>query len=117
LEVGLEDRLQEARERPLDHAVADRRDREDSDLAAALLRDLFPPAPQGPIRAGDQFVPELLEERFDAAGSMAANVTPSIPGAPLFAFAAAYAVRSVSRLPTWTYSPQKRQDGSAFALA
>ena len=48
---------------------------------------------------------------------MAANVTPSIPGAPLFAFAAAYAVRSVSGLPTWTYSPQKRQDGSAFALA
>ena len=34
--------------------------------------------------------------------SMAANVTPSMPGAPLLAFAAAYAVRSVSSLPTWT---------------
>jgi hypothetical protein len=33
---------------------------------------------------------------------MTSNVTPSMPGAPLFAFAAAYAVRSVSSLPTWT---------------
>jgi hypothetical protein len=48
---------------------------------------------------------------------MAANVPPSIPGAPWFAFVAAYAVRSVSSLHTWTYSPQNRQDGSAFALA
>jgi hypothetical protein len=48
---------------------------------------------------------------------MASNVTPSIPGAPWFAFAAAYAVRRVSSVPTWTYSPQNRQAGSAFALA
>src|SRR4030067_2906422 len=68
LEVGLEDGPQEEFERTLDHAVANGRDREDSDLAAALLRDLFPPTPPGPIRAGDQFVPELLEELFDAAG-------------------------------------------------
>jgi hypothetical protein len=47
---------------------------------------------------------------------MASNVTPSIPGAPLFFLASAYASRSVSILQTWTYSPQKRQDGSAFAL-
>src|SRR5207248_1213948 len=48
--------------------------------------------------------------------SMASNVTPSIPGAPLFLFAIRYASQSVSILQTWTYSPQKRQVGSAFAL-
>jgi hypothetical protein len=47
---------------------------------------------------------------------MASNVTPSTPGAPLFFLASAYASRSVSILQTWTYKPQKRQDGSAFAL-
>src|SRR6201995_2310224 len=47
---------------------------------------------------------------------MASNVTPSIPGAPSFCWAIGYAARRVSILQTWTYSPQKRQDGSAFAL-
>src|SRR6516162_2822753 len=44
---------------------------------------------------------------------MASNVTPSIPGAPSFCLAIAYAVRRVSILQTWTYSPQKRQDGGS----
>src|SRR5712691_3102362 len=48
--------------------------------------------------------------------SMASNVTPSIPGAPSLLLAIRYASRSVSILQTWTYSPQKRQVGSAFAL-
>src|SRR5438105_14629223 len=47
---------------------------------------------------------------------MASNVTPSIPGAPSFCLAIAYAARRVSILQTWTYKAQKRQDGSAFAL-
>src|SRR5262249_55770163 len=47
---------------------------------------------------------------------MASNETPSMPAAPLFALAMSYAARSVSILHTWTYSPQKRQEGSAFAL-
>src|SRR5262245_7161017 len=47
---------------------------------------------------------------------MASKVTPSIPGAPSFSLASAYACRSVSILQTWTYKPQKRQDVSAFAL-
>src|ERR1044072_4088517 len=47
---------------------------------------------------------------------MASNVTPSRPGAPFFFLASAYASRSASILQTWTYNPQKRQDGSAFAL-
>src|SRR5713101_3597072 len=48
---------------------------------------------------------------------MASKVTPSIPGAPSFLLAISYAARRVSILQTWTYSPQNRQDGSAFALA
>src|SRR6202022_3423653 len=48
--------------------------------------------------------------------SMASKVTPSIPGAPSFLLAISYAARRVSILQTWTYSPQNRQDGSAFAL-
>src|ERR1700688_3910168 len=47
---------------------------------------------------------------------MASKVTPSIPGAPSFFLAISYAARRVSILQTWTYSPQNRQDGSAFAL-
>src|SRR6266436_7630490 len=47
---------------------------------------------------------------------MASNVTPSIPGAPLLLLAIWWASWSVSLLQTWTYSPQKRQVGSAFAL-
>jgi hypothetical protein len=47
---------------------------------------------------------------------MTANVTPSTPGAPLFFLASVYASRSVSILQIWTYNPQKRHDGSAFAL-
>src|SRR6266700_7802264 len=47
---------------------------------------------------------------------MASKVTPSTPGAPSLFLANAYALRSVSSLQTWTYKPQKRQDGSAFAL-
>src|SRR5271156_3816371 len=48
--------------------------------------------------------------------STASKVTPSTPGAPSFCLAISYAARSVSILQTWTYRPQKRQDGSAFAL-
>src|ERR1700756_4162118 len=47
---------------------------------------------------------------------MASKVTPSLPGAPSFFLASAYASRSVSSLQIWTYSPQNFQDVSAFAL-
>ena len=49
--------------------------------------------------------------------SMAAKVTPSLPGAPSLLWASAYASRSVSILQTWTYNPQNRQVVSVFALA
>ena len=48
--------------------------------------------------------------------SIASKVTPSLPGAPSFLLASAYASRSVSSLQTWTYNPQNFQDVSAFAL-
>src|ERR1700761_2308075 len=47
---------------------------------------------------------------------MASKVTPSTPGAPSFCLAISYAARRASTLQTWTYRPQKGQDGSAFAL-
>src|ERR1700726_3294846 len=47
---------------------------------------------------------------------MASKVTPAIPGAPSFFLPSSYAARGGSILQTWTYSPQNRQDGSAFAL-
>src|ERR1700751_464821 len=47
---------------------------------------------------------------------MVSKMTPSIPGAPSFSLAISNAARRVSILQTWTYSPQNRQDGSAFAL-
>src|SRR6202165_3722394 len=47
---------------------------------------------------------------------MGSNVIPSLPGAASLLFAISYAARKVSILQTWTYSPQKRQSGSAFAL-
>src|SRR5260370_15980462 len=47
---------------------------------------------------------------------MASKVTPSVAGAPSFLLAISYAARRVSILQTWTYRPQKREDGSAFAL-
>src|SRR3954468_1447102 len=43
--------------------------------------------------------------------STASKVTPSTPGAPSFCLAISYAARRVSTLQTWTYRPQKRQDG------
>ena len=104
-------------ERTLRHPVADRRNRKDADLAA-ILRDFLPPGRQRRIGSGpDQFVRDLLEEslyalRFDSL----LKVTPSLPGAPSFLLASAYASRSVSSLQTWTYNPQNFQDVSAFAL-
>jgi hypothetical protein len=83
LEVSLEDGFQDELERTLDDAVSDRGDPQDTDLAVAL-RDLFAPVPQRPIRAGDQFVSDLLEIGLQPAVSMASNVTPSMPGDPSF---------------------------------
>jgi hypothetical protein len=49
LKIGFEDRLQDELQRPLDHAVADRRNRKHADLLAPVLRDLLLPHRQRPI--------------------------------------------------------------------
>src|SRR6267143_2611045 len=67
LEVSFEDRFQSELECPLDHAITDGRDRQDSDLGAAVLRYLFLPYRHGPIRLLDQFVLNLLEKSLQSA--------------------------------------------------
>ena len=116
LEVRLEDRLQYELERPLHHPVPDRRNRKDADFAP-VLRYLLPPGRQRHDRCARPVRPVICSRKASTpCASMASKVTPSIPGAPSFFLASAYASRRVSILQTWTYRPQKRQDGSAFAL-
>jgi hypothetical protein len=50
LEISFEDRLQNELESPLHHAVADSRNRQDTDFCAPVLRNLLLPRPHGPIR-------------------------------------------------------------------
>src|SRR3954466_12567379 len=109
LEIHLEDRFEYELERALHHA--DRRNRKDADFAPVLWY-LLPPGWEWLVGVPSQLVPELLEQSLRA--SMASKVTPSPPGAPSFCLAIAYAARRVSILQTWTYRPQKRQDGSAL---
>ena len=56
VKVGFEDRLQDVCERPLHHAVPNRRNAEDANSSVALGY-LDAPVPQWPIGACDQFVP------------------------------------------------------------
>src|SRR6266852_2423227 len=67
LEIGFEDRFQDELECSLDHAIADRGNREDADLGTSVLRNLLLPCSHGPIRVGDQFVSDLLKETFLSA--------------------------------------------------
>src|SRR2546430_10784466 len=61
LEVRFEDRLQDELERPLDHAVTNRRNRKNSNLVTSVLPDFFLPCPHGPIRVCDQFTLYLFQ--------------------------------------------------------
>src|SRR5215510_4804324 len=67
LEVRFKDRLQDELEGSLNHTITDGRDREEAATFAALLRDRLVPQPHGAIRAGDQFVPYLLQKRVEPA--------------------------------------------------
>src|SRR5215472_4306299 len=77
LEVSFEDRLQDELECPLDHTIADRRNRQNADFRAPMGR----------------YVLETSSSRICSRklstplSSMASNVTPSIPGAPSFSCA------------------------------
>ena len=95
--VGFEDRLHDLFERPLHHAVPNRRNSKHADLPRAL-GDLDAPVPQWPIGARDQFAPELGQKPFHAGLLDGREVTPSIPGAPLSCLASAYAAWRVSQL-------------------
>src|SRR6516225_4045100 len=53
LKISLEDRLQDELESPLDHTVADSRNRKNADFLSPVLRNLLLPYPHGPIGVGD----------------------------------------------------------------
>src|SRR5260370_40177404 len=67
LEISFEDWFQNKLECPLDHAIADRGNREDAALSAPILRHLLFPCAHGPIRVSDQFVSDLLKKTFISA--------------------------------------------------
>src|SRR6266576_923808 len=52
LEISFEDRLQDKLHCPLNHAIADSRDRQDADFSP-VLRNLLSPCSHGPIRVCD----------------------------------------------------------------
>src|SRR5262249_20221643 len=66
LEVSLEDGFQDELEGPLDHAVANARDAEDTDLAA-IFGYLLPSVPHRTIRVCSPLAPDLQEDRLHAA--------------------------------------------------
>ena len=67
LKISFEDRLQDEFERTLNHAVTDRRNREDANLRAPVLRDFLLPHRSGPIRVGEQFVSNLPKKTLHPA--------------------------------------------------
>jgi hypothetical protein len=103
------------RERTLHHPVADPRYRKDADFAP-VFRYLLLPGSEWLVSTPDQFVPQLLEPSSYALCFDGLEGNSSTPGAPSFCLAIPYAARRVSILQTWAHRPQKRQDGSAFAL-
>src|SRR5689334_9051375 len=115
LEVRLEHRFEDELERTLHHSVPNRRDRQDADFAP-VFRYLLLPGWEWLVGAPGQFVAQLLEQSLHALRLDDLERDPVYSRGPWFCLAIAYAARRVSILQTWTYSPQKRQDGSAFAL-
>src|SRR6202162_2030460 len=113
LEIRLEDRFEYELECALHHSVADRRNREDADLAP-VLRYLLPPRGKWLVGAPDPFVPYLLEQSLHPLRLGWLRGDPVYSRCPSFILAISYAACRVSILQTWTYSPQNRQDGSAF---
>src|SRR6201987_347440 len=63
LEVSFEDRLQDKLQRALDHAITDSRYRKNADFAP-ILRYFLLPYSHRPIRVGNYFRPNLLQETF-----------------------------------------------------
>src|SRR5215467_13122102 len=77
LEISFEDRLQDELECPLNHTIADSRNRKNADFRAPMGRYVFE-------TSSSRICSRKLATPLS---SMASNVTPSIPGAPSFSFA------------------------------
>ena len=67
-------------------------------------------------RRAHQFVPEPLQQSLRALRLDGLEGDPVYSRCPSLLLAIPYAARRVSISQTWTYSPENRQDGSAFAL-
>src|SRR5207248_3713324 len=115
LEVRLEHRFEDELERTLHHSVPDRRDRQDADFAP-VFRYLLLPGWEWLVGAPGQFVAQLLEQSLHALRLDGLERDPVYSRGPIVLFGHRIRCAQVSILQTWTYSPQKRQDGSAFAL-
>src|SRR5450432_2085755 len=83
LKISFEDRLQNELQRPLNHTVADSRDRQDPDFLAPVFWNLLLPPPHGPIRVSDQFLPDLLQKTFPSALLDGVKRDPVNPGCPV----------------------------------
>src|SRR5450755_3700155 len=83
LKISFEDRLQNELHRPLNHTVANSRNRQDADFLAPVLWNLLLPPPHGPIRVGDQFLPDLLQKTLPSALLDGVERDPVNPGCPV----------------------------------
>src|SRR5271167_4994391 len=67
LEVSLENRLQDELEGSLDHAIPNRRNRENPHFGSPVFGNLLLSSWHGPIRVSGQFVPDLLQKTLHSA--------------------------------------------------
>ena len=116
LEVGLEDGLQDELQRPLDHAVADRRDRQDADFVPPSFGISFFRFRSGRYVRWTSSSRICSRKRLHALLLDGLERDPVDTRSPVVLLGQRIGFASVSILQTWTYRPQKRQDGSAFAL-
>ncbi len=86
LEVSFEDRFQDELERTLNHPVADGGNRENADFVAPVLRDFLLPHRHGPIRVGNQFVPNLFQKALHSAVFNGCKRDPIDSGSPVVPF-------------------------------
>src|SRR5215813_5093792 len=87
LEISFEDRLQNELECPLNHTIADSRNRQNADFLAPSLGISFFRARMGRYVFETSSSCICSRKPSTPPSSMASNVTPSIPGAPSFSLA------------------------------
>ena len=117
LEVSFEDRLQNELECPLDHTITDRRNRKNADFLPPSFGISFFRARMGRYVFVISSSRICLKKTLHSAFLDGLERDPVNTRCPVILLAPSGRLRrSVSILQTWTYSPQKRQVGSAFAL-